>query len=121
MRTHNVQHMPVRGMASRSTARKLIASSNQGPAPIYRERTVECNDYDSAITVVPCCSRVAQIKCTVTLIPGQRYFMVRSQKFASLWYVLTKSQTGTWICSLRDVEARCVAQVETFIATRRVA
>jgi hypothetical protein len=120
VRTHNVQHMPVRGAASRATARKLIASSNLGPAKIIVERTIECNDYDPAITVVPCKSKQDQTKCTVLLAKDQRYFMVRSERFPARWYVLTKD-TGIWVCSLRDVLDRCTAQVETFIATRRAA
>lgn len=115
---HTRQHMPVRGKASAATARKLIAAS-QGPAQIYLERTVECEDYAPSITVVPCRSKQAQMKCGVVLVPGQRYFMVRSLKFTTRWYVLTQTKNGTWMCSLRDVQDRCIAQAEAFINAHR--
>lgn len=118
MYQHTRQHMPVRGKASASTARKLIAAS-QGPAQIILDRTEECDDYDRSIMVVPCRSKILQNKCSVILAPGQRYFMVRSPRFPTRWYVLTRNiHTGVWICSLRDVLDRCVAQVEAFLAAR---
>jgi hypothetical protein len=115
---HTRQHLPVRGFASASTARKLIAAS-QSPAAPPLAATVVCEDYDSAITVVPCRSKSVQIKCGVPLVLGQRYFMVRSAKFTTRWYVLTQNvHTGAWVCSLRDMRERCVAQVEQYLAAR---
>lgn len=118
MYQHTRQHLPVRGFASASTARKLIASS-QSPAAPTLAATIECSDYDSSITVVPCRSKSIQIRCGVTLVPCQQYFMVRSQKFTNRWYVLTRNiHTGAWVCSLRDMQDRCVVQVEAFLAAR---
>jgi hypothetical protein len=118
MSQHTRQHLPVRGKASAATARKLIAAS-QSPAAPTLAATIECSDYDASITVVPCRSKQLQVKCGVALIPNQRYFMVRSQKFSTRWYVLTRNATtGAWMCSLRDMQSRCVAQVEAFLAAR---
>ena len=120
MYQHTVQHIALRGQASARTARKLIANA-QGPAAITLTTTVECSAYADHIAVVPCRSKSVQIKCGVTLVPGQLYYMVRSTKFASRWYLLTKNgSTGAWMCSLRDVETRCVMQVEQFLAARNV-
>lgn len=106
------------GGRGRALARRLIASS-QRPAQIYLDRTVECDDYDRSVMVVPCRSKVLQNKCNVILAPGQRYFMVRSERFPTRWYLLTKNiQTGVWMCSLRDVQDRCVGYVEAFLAAR---
>ncbi len=115
MLQHNVQHLKVSGKASVTTARKLIAAA-QSPATITLASTVECNDYDRSITVVPCQSKRLQVKCGVTLVPDQLYYMVRSQKFHSRWYLLTKNvQSGAWMCSLRDVQSRCIAQIEQYL------
>jgi hypothetical protein len=116
MLQHTRQHLPVRGQASVSTARKLRAHA-QGPAQVTLTTTVECNDYADSVTVVPCRSKSVQIKCGVTLVPDQVYYMIRSAKFHSRWYVLTRHvQTRQWVCSLRDMQSYCVDQVEQYLA-----
>lgn len=102
------------GPRGTNQARRLMASATQPAMPTIAA-TIECSDYADTITVVPCTSKINQEKCGVVLIPGQRYYMVRSPKFTTRWYVLTQNATGAWICSLRDMCDRCVAQVERFL------
>jgi hypothetical protein len=115
---HVRQHLPVRGKAGAATARKLIAAS-QGPSRITLAATEECAAYADHITVVPCRSKQLQVKCGVTLVPDQLYYMVRSPKFVNRWYVLTRNVSSrAWVCSLCDMQDRCVAQVEAFLLAR---
>ena len=116
MNQHNRQHLPVRGKASASTARKLNATRTVAPHVIAA--TVECSDYAAEIAVVACRSKGDQIKCGVALTAGQIYYMVRSRKFTNRWYVFAKN-----VCSSPDraLNVWCAAQVEAFKAARLVA
>jgi hypothetical protein len=115
-------HQPIyrTGPRQRSQARNLIAGAQQ-PAQHVFAATEENNDYDTNITVVPCKAQSIRIRCGVTLVPGQMYYMVRSTKFTNRWYLVTKNvRTHAWMCSSREeqVQARCIGKVEAFRAAR---
>ena len=95
------------GPRNRSLARNLIAGAQQ-PAAHVIKATEEC-------------SEKVQIKCGIALVPGQIYWMVRSRKFTTRWYVVTKNvKTNNWMCSSRDerVSAYCIGQVEAYRSAR---
>lgn len=111
------------GTRSNALARRLVACAQQ-VAPHIALATLECETYAESVTVVPCRSKAVQVKCGVTLVPGQVYFMVRSKKFTNRWYVATRNvASGEWMCSSREMQIckSVVARVESFIAARKKA
>ncbi len=111
------------GAQQRAMARRLIAGAQQ-PAPHVLAATLECSDYDRSVTVVACKSRKLQQRAGVALVPGQLYWMVRSPKFVSRWYLVTRNvRSQSWMTSSRDEQAStyCIDQVQAFIAARRAA
>ena len=110
---HTRQHMPVHGFKSASTARKLIALS-QGPAPLVLNATVPA---DETLTeaVHARISFCKQIIGGIALDEWQAYFLVRSSKFTTRYYVVAKVGTQL-VCSSKEqgVQARCLQVVEQY-------
>ena len=94
---HNRQHIATRGTASVSTARKLIASSQQ-PAPSILRSTILDESIEQAVS-----ARIAfkpQVLAGLEVVNGV-YYLVASPKFTHRYYVVVKHDER-YICSSRD-------------------
>jgi len=104
---HSVQHMPVRGAASASTARKMI--NNTSVASHIINTTV----YDVQITeqVAIRVSLFDDVVCGVPVREDSIFYLVAS-KFAHRFYVVALVD-GQYRCSASDerVVDRCIAKV----------
>src|SRR5262249_47074213 len=111
---HTRQHMALHGFKSASTARQLIATSQQ-PAPHVLKSTVFDDSIESEVTF-----HVADKSQTIAglfMAANQLYYLVASPKFQHRYYVVMKADDDI-VCSAQDmtVAHRCTQAVEHYQA-----
>jgi hypothetical protein len=111
---HSRQHMPIHGFKSSSTARKLIALSQQ-PAPHVLRSTVFDDTIESEVSFQV--SEKTQTIGGLSIGAGQLYYLVASPKFQHRFYVVAKLGDDI-VCSAQEaaVKERCIQAVEHYQA-----